>query len=81
MSRAGPLEAHLGVPCSNLYGITEGLLLGSSAADPAVLRHASQGYSGEATDEISLRQAMSWQAVLSARPFRPDRYCSKLFRV
>ena len=55
MSRAGPLEAHLGVPCSNLYGITEGLLLGSSAADPPVLRHASQGYSGEAADEISLR--------------------------
>ena len=27
MSRADSLEKHLGLPCSNLYGITEGLLL------------------------------------------------------
>ena len=55
MSRAGSLEEHLGVPCSNLFGITEGLLLGAPAAAPAALRHDTQGYSGEALDEISLR--------------------------
>lgn len=55
MSRAGSLEAHLGVPCSNLFGITEGLLLGAPASAPAALRHDTQGYSGEALDDISLR--------------------------
>ncbi|MBC7799859.1 MAG: AMP-binding protein, partial [Gemmatimonadaceae bacterium] len=55
MSRAGSLEAHLGVPCSNLFGITEGLLLGAPASAPAAMRHDTQGYSGEPADEISLR--------------------------
>lgn len=55
MSRAGSLEAHLGVPCSNLFGITEGLLLGAPPDAPATLRHDTQGYSGEPEDEISLR--------------------------
>ena len=55
MSRAGSLEAHLGVPCSNLFGITEGLLLGAPASAPAALRHDTQGYSGEPLDEVSLR--------------------------
>ena len=36
MSRADNLQAHIKVPCSNLYGITEGLLLGS----PATARRA-----------------------------------------
>lgn len=55
MSRAGSLEAHLGVPCSNLFGTTEGLLLGAPASAPAAMRHNTQGYSGEPADEISLR--------------------------
>ena len=55
MSRAGALEAHLGVPCSNLFGITEGLLLGAPPDAPAALRHDTQGFSGEPADEISLR--------------------------
>ena len=55
MSSAGSLEAHLGVPCSNLFGITEGLLLGAPPDAPARLRHDTQGYSGEPEDEISLR--------------------------
>ena len=57
MSRAGALEAHLGVPCSNLFGITEGLLLGAPASAPEAMRHDTQGYSGEPADEISLRGA------------------------
>ena len=54
MSRADSLEKHLGLPCSNLYGITEGLLLGSPADAPDVVRHATQGSSGCADDEIRL---------------------------
>ncbi|MFT4067770.1 AMP-binding protein [Paraburkholderia sp.] len=52
MSRADSLEAHLGVPCSNLYGTTEGLLLGAGPAYAAQLRHFTQGLSGSAADEI-----------------------------
>ena len=54
MSRADSLEAHIGVPCSNLYGITEGLLLGSSGDAPPSRRHQTQGASGCALDEIRL---------------------------
>ncbi|WP_298233070.1 AMP-binding protein [uncultured Azohydromonas sp.] len=54
MSRADSLEAHLGLPCSNLYGITEGLLLGSGPDAPALRRHRTQGASGCAQDEIRL---------------------------
>lgn len=54
MSRADALESHIGVPCSNLYGITEGLLLGSPADAPVLARHHTQGASGCPDDEIKL---------------------------
>ena len=54
MSRADSLEAHLKVPCSNLYGITEGLLFGSPADAPAFARHHTQGASGCPQDEMRL---------------------------
>ena len=54
MSRSDNLEKHIGAPCSNLYGITEGLLLGSPADAPAFARHHTQGTSGCAHDEIRL---------------------------
>jgi non-ribosomal peptide synthetase component E (peptide arylation enzyme) len=54
MSRADSLEAHIGVPCSNLYGITEGLLLGSAGDAPADRRHRTQGASGCPQDEVRL---------------------------
>jgi pyochelin biosynthesis protein PchD len=54
MSRADNLEAHIKVPCSNLFGITEGLLLGSPADAPAFARHHTQGASGCPQDEIRL---------------------------
>ncbi len=63
MSRADTLEAHLGVPCSNLYGITEGLLLGSPADAPAEVRHRTQGRSGCDGDEIRLLEPGSEQPV------------------
>jgi pyochelin biosynthesis protein PchD len=54
MSRSDSLEAHIGVPCSNLYGITEGLLMGLPADAPAFARHHTQGASGSPFDEIRL---------------------------
>jgi non-ribosomal peptide synthetase component E (peptide arylation enzyme) len=54
MSRSEQLEAHLGVPCSNLFGITEGLLLGSGSDAPAFARHHTQGASGCPLDDIRL---------------------------
>ncbi|VVD73387.1 2,3-dihydroxybenzoate-AMP ligase [Pandoraea pneumonica] len=52
MSRADSLEDHLGVPCFNLYGTTEGLLMGAGAHLPPTVRHHTQGLSGCADDEI-----------------------------
>lgn len=54
MSGARSLEQHLGVPSVNLYGITEGLLLGSSPEAPDTIRHESNGFSGVPDDEIKL---------------------------
>ncbi|MBP0621557.1 AMP-binding protein [Cupriavidus consociatus] len=54
MTRADALEAHLGVPCFNLFGTTEGLLLGAGARFPAAVRHGTQGFSGCPDDEIRL---------------------------
>ena len=54
MSGSQTLEGHLGVPCVNFYGITEGLLLGSRPGDPDLIRYGSNGASGVASDEIRL---------------------------
>jgi non-ribosomal peptide synthetase component E (peptide arylation enzyme) len=54
MSAADRLEAHLNVPCSNLFGITEGLLLGSPADASEYERHHTQGRSGCPEDDIRL---------------------------
>jgi non-ribosomal peptide synthetase component E (peptide arylation enzyme) len=54
MSRADIVEAHVGIPCLNFYGITEGILLGSSADSPVAVRHQTQGCSGSPHDEFRL---------------------------
>ncbi|WP_447919567.1 AMP-binding protein [Achromobacter aegrifaciens] len=54
MSAADRLEAHLNVPCSNLFGITEGLLLGSPADASEYARHHTQGHSGCPEDDLRL---------------------------
>jgi pyochelin biosynthesis protein PchD len=63
MSRADALEAHLRVPCSNLYGITEGLLIGSPADASPAIRHRTQGASGSSYDELLLLQPGTEQSV------------------
>jgi salicylate---[aryl-carrier protein] ligase len=72
MSRADALEAHLGVPCSNLFGITEGLLLGTGADAPAAARHRTQGRSGCPEDEIRLLAPNSDAPV---KPGEPGELC------
>ena len=68
MSRADTLEVHLGVPCSNLYGITEGLLMGSPGDAPAAARHGTQGCSGCPDDELRLLEPESEQPVPEGQP-------------
>jgi non-ribosomal peptide synthetase component E (peptide arylation enzyme) len=63
MSRADIVEAHLGVPCLNFYGITEGILLGSAADSPVAVRHETQGSSGSPHDEFRLLHPETEQAV------------------
>jgi pyochelin biosynthesis protein PchD len=63
MSRADALEAHLGVPCSNLFGITEGLLMGCGADAPAFARHRTQGAPADAQVEIRLLHPESQEPV------------------
>ena len=54
MSRADAVEAHLGVPCANLYGITEGLVMASPPDAPATARHGTQGRAVRADDEVKV---------------------------
>jgi non-ribosomal peptide synthetase component E (peptide arylation enzyme) len=54
LTRADGLEAFLGVPSSNLYGTTEGLLIGSGPAADAFVRHHTHGRSGCENDELVL---------------------------
>jgi non-ribosomal peptide synthetase component E (peptide arylation enzyme) len=63
MSRADVLEAHLGVPCTNMFGITEGLLLGGAPKDSVSARHDTHGASGSRNDEIRLIDPETGQPV------------------
>lgn len=63
MSRADTLEEHLNVPCSNLYGVTEGLLFGSAPDAPEYARHRTQGASGSMFDEFRLLEPDSERPV------------------
>jgi non-ribosomal peptide synthetase component E (peptide arylation enzyme) len=72
MSRADIVEAHVGVPCLNFYGITEGILLGSAPDSPAAVRHQTQGCSGCPQDEFRLLVPETEQAV---RPGEMGEFC------
>lgn len=63
MSRSDKLEEHLGLPCSNLYGITEGLLMGAGPDEPEFARHQTQGASGCPHDEIRVLDPESEKPV------------------
>ncbi len=72
MSRADSLEAHIGAPCANLYGTTEGLLLGNPPHAAAAARHNTQGASGCPQDELRLLDPASETPV---RPGEPGELC------
>lgn len=63
MSRADNTEMHIGVPCANFYGITEGLVLANPFDAPTFARHHTQGASGCALDEIRLLRPESEEPV------------------
>jgi non-ribosomal peptide synthetase component E (peptide arylation enzyme) len=52
MARADAVEAHIGVKCANLYGITEGLVMISSPDAPPEARHWTQGRAVRPDDEV-----------------------------
>jgi non-ribosomal peptide synthetase component E (peptide arylation enzyme) len=63
MSRSDKLEAHLGVPCSNNYGITEGMLMGCAPDEPDFARHHTQGASCCSFNEIRVLAPESEEPV------------------
>lgn len=54
LNRAADLEAHLGVPAMNIYGITEGMLAASAPGTPPAARHATIGRAASPHDELRL---------------------------
>ncbi len=51
-NRADLLEAHTKVPCTNIFGITEGVLMSSAPDDAAAARWHTVGHPVCATDEV-----------------------------
>ncbi|RKE36362.1 non-ribosomal peptide synthetase component E (peptide arylation enzyme) [Paraburkholderia sp. BL23I1N1] len=54
LTRADNLQSYIGVPCSNMFGTTEGLLIGSGASVNEYARHHTHGRSGCEHDELVL---------------------------
>lgn len=54
LDRAEAIENHLNVPTTNLYGITEGLLMTCAPHDPSTMRFNTVGYSTCAADQIRI---------------------------
>ncbi|MDX3895871.1 AMP-binding protein [Pusillimonas sp.] len=52
MTRADRLEEKINVPCSNLFGITEGLLLGTGPSAPREARHHTNGAPSSPFEEV-----------------------------
>jgi non-ribosomal peptide synthetase component E (peptide arylation enzyme) len=54
LARADALEAHLHIPCANVFGLTEGLLLATPPDASSAERHGSCGGAVTPFDEIRL---------------------------
>ena len=52
MDRADAIEAHIGIPSMNLYGITEGLLMTTPPDEAQLQRHTTNGYPSHALDSV-----------------------------
>ncbi len=54
LNQADAVQAHTGVPASNMFGITEGMYCVSALTDPISARHDTVGYPIDAANEIRL---------------------------
>ena len=54
LAQAGAVEAHTGIPASNMFGITEGMYTVSSLDDPLEARHGTVGYPIDEANTIRL---------------------------
>ena len=52
MDRADAIEAHIGIPSMNLYGITEGLLMTTPPDEPQLQRFSTNGYPTGPLDHV-----------------------------
>ncbi len=54
LTRADVLEAHVGVPVGQMFGMTEGMVFASAPWTSAALRHETVGYPVSPADEVRL---------------------------
>ena len=54
LTRAEAVEAHVGVPVGQMFGMTEGMLFGAAPSTSAELRHRTVGYPVSPGDEVRL---------------------------
>ncbi len=63
LNRADAVEAHTSVNVHTMFGITEGLLMGSAPSDTAQARHGTVGWPVAAADEVRLLEPGSEREV------------------
>ena len=68
LNRANGLEAHLGVTSMNMFGMTEGLLMGSAPDAPRDARFETVGEPASAEDEVRLLEPGSERPVRDGAP-------------
>jgi len=67
-NRCDLLERHLNVPCANLFGITEGVLMVSAPDAPREARHETVGHPVSNLDEIRLLEPATEREVPFGAP-------------
>ena len=63
LDRANAIEGHLKIPTTNLYGITEGLLMTCAPDDPRDMRFETTGYPTCSSDQIKILHPETEQVV------------------
>lgn len=63
LDRADAIEEHLKIPTTNLYGITEGLLMTCAPEDPKAIRFKTTGYPTCSSDQIKVLRPGTEEAV------------------
>jgi non-ribosomal peptide synthetase component E (peptide arylation enzyme) len=54
LTRADAVEAHVGIPVGQMFGMTEGMVFAAAPTTSAALRHQTVGYPVSAGDEVRL---------------------------